>query len=315
MHPEAPHPPCRCGNFTSLGDLTHLEAPHPPRQCGYYPLRRDQYRAQGERSGRKWGTGHRVRKGEGERWVLRAPLPLLAPEGPIVAHLRRDLAHAVVGHVRHDNVPVKIHRHPVRLPEERPRPLPVPIPERSGRPRQRRYRPLRCDPTDAVVVRVAHDHVPVAIHGHPPRPVEHGHRRVPVAEARAPRRARQRGHRPTGRDHADAVVVHVGDDKVPVTVYYHLAGLVEAGVVAGGGVAVAARPGARQGGDSALGGDFSDAAVSLVGDEDVSLAVHRDAVGVVEARWLLKSATMTLPSRSTATSGPLNCASTRPPSR
>eukprot|EP00976_Prorocentrum_cordatum_P060060 1175743-Prorocentrum_minimum.AAC.4 len=36
----------------------------------------------GKSSGRKWGTGHRVRKGEGERWVLRAPLPSLAQEDP-----------------------------------------------------------------------------------------------------------------------------------------------------------------------------------------------------------------------------------------
>eukprot|EP00959_Pyramimonas_sp_CCMP1952_P112091 2344089-Pyramimonas_sp.AAC.1 len=38
--------------------------------------------ASGESSGRKRGTGHRVRKGEGERWVLRASLPLLAQEDP-----------------------------------------------------------------------------------------------------------------------------------------------------------------------------------------------------------------------------------------
>eukprot|EP00959_Pyramimonas_sp_CCMP1952_P331258 6936721-Pyramimonas_sp.AAC.1 len=31
---------------------------------------------------RKWGTGHRVRKAEGKRWVLSAPLPLLAQEDP-----------------------------------------------------------------------------------------------------------------------------------------------------------------------------------------------------------------------------------------
>eukprot|EP00976_Prorocentrum_cordatum_P068785 1179292-Prorocentrum_minimum.AAC.1 len=37
----------------------------------------------GESSGREWGTGPRVRKGEGERWVLSdAPLPLLAQEDP-----------------------------------------------------------------------------------------------------------------------------------------------------------------------------------------------------------------------------------------
>eukprot|EP00976_Prorocentrum_cordatum_P092322 1188886-Prorocentrum_minimum.AAC.6 len=39
-------------------------------------------RAQGESSGRKWGTGHRVRKGKGERRVSTAPLPLLAQEDP-----------------------------------------------------------------------------------------------------------------------------------------------------------------------------------------------------------------------------------------
>eukprot|EP00959_Pyramimonas_sp_CCMP1952_P259218 5419412-Pyramimonas_sp.AAC.1 len=37
----------------------------------------------GESSGRKWGTGRRVRKGEGERWVLRAHVPLLAQEDPV----------------------------------------------------------------------------------------------------------------------------------------------------------------------------------------------------------------------------------------
>eukprot|EP00959_Pyramimonas_sp_CCMP1952_P205233 4291851-Pyramimonas_sp.AAC.1 len=35
-----------------------------------------------ESSGRKWRTGHRVRKGDGERWVLSAPLPLLTQEDP-----------------------------------------------------------------------------------------------------------------------------------------------------------------------------------------------------------------------------------------
>eukprot|EP00976_Prorocentrum_cordatum_P039074 794779-Prorocentrum_minimum.AAC.5 len=39
-------------------------------------------RAQGESSGRKWGTGHRVRKGEGSLGLLSAPLPLLAQEDP-----------------------------------------------------------------------------------------------------------------------------------------------------------------------------------------------------------------------------------------
>eukprot|EP00959_Pyramimonas_sp_CCMP1952_P459028 9477592-Pyramimonas_sp.AAC.2 len=36
----------------------------------------------GESSGRKWGAGHRVRKGEGKLGVLSAPLPLLAQEDP-----------------------------------------------------------------------------------------------------------------------------------------------------------------------------------------------------------------------------------------
>eukprot|EP00959_Pyramimonas_sp_CCMP1952_P344727 7219836-Pyramimonas_sp.AAC.2 len=43
----------------------------------------DVSRAQGESSGRKWGTGHRVRrKGEGKLGVLSAPLLLLAQEDP-----------------------------------------------------------------------------------------------------------------------------------------------------------------------------------------------------------------------------------------
>eukprot|EP00976_Prorocentrum_cordatum_P042513 861759-Prorocentrum_minimum.AAC.2 len=33
---------------------------------------REGSRAKGERSGREWGTGLRVRKGEGERWVVSA---------------------------------------------------------------------------------------------------------------------------------------------------------------------------------------------------------------------------------------------------
>eukprot|EP00976_Prorocentrum_cordatum_P083484 1185271-Prorocentrum_minimum.AAC.1 len=39
-------------------------------------------RAKGERIGRKWGTGHRMREGEGKLGVLSASLPLLAQEDP-----------------------------------------------------------------------------------------------------------------------------------------------------------------------------------------------------------------------------------------
>eukprot|EP00976_Prorocentrum_cordatum_P066605 1178380-Prorocentrum_minimum.AAC.1 len=39
-------------------------------------------RAQEKSSGRKWGTGHRARKGEGKLGVLSAPLPFLAQEDP-----------------------------------------------------------------------------------------------------------------------------------------------------------------------------------------------------------------------------------------
>eukprot|EP00959_Pyramimonas_sp_CCMP1952_P060814 1270328-Pyramimonas_sp.AAC.1 len=44
---------------------------------------RDVSSSQGESSGRKWGTGHSVRTGEGERWVVCAALPLLAQEDPL----------------------------------------------------------------------------------------------------------------------------------------------------------------------------------------------------------------------------------------
>eukprot|EP00959_Pyramimonas_sp_CCMP1952_P052569 1099123-Pyramimonas_sp.AAC.2 len=44
--------------------------------------RHDVSRAQGEGSGRKWGTGHRVRIREVKLGVLSAPLPLLAQEDP-----------------------------------------------------------------------------------------------------------------------------------------------------------------------------------------------------------------------------------------
>ena len=50
---------------------------------GFYVLPNTQAVAEsGESSGRKWATGHRVRKGEGKLGVLRAPFPLLAQEDP-----------------------------------------------------------------------------------------------------------------------------------------------------------------------------------------------------------------------------------------
>eukprot|EP00976_Prorocentrum_cordatum_P097898 1191177-Prorocentrum_minimum.AAC.2 len=39
-------------------------------------------RAKGERSGRKWGAGHGLRKGEGKLGVLSASLPLWAQQDP-----------------------------------------------------------------------------------------------------------------------------------------------------------------------------------------------------------------------------------------
>eukprot|EP00976_Prorocentrum_cordatum_P080982 1184200-Prorocentrum_minimum.AAC.3 len=74
--PARPRPPLRrlVLELRRKVRLLHLRADNTDSYCQ-------------ESSGRKWGAEHRVRKGEGERWVLRAPLPLSAQEDPYTGGL------------------------------------------------------------------------------------------------------------------------------------------------------------------------------------------------------------------------------------
>eukprot|EP00976_Prorocentrum_cordatum_P117915 1196384-Prorocentrum_minimum.AAC.4 len=163
------------------------------------------------------------RVSQSHEWVGHIYLKLDANAGG--ARTRGGYA-GVVGGVRHHDVALPVHRHRARLVELRLLiGLRVVEAERAGGPRQRGHHPLRRggrkersehtnkydglvqqdallylrrDQADAVIGRVRHQHVAVAIHRHPGGGVELRRRPLPVAVPRYPR-PRQCGHHPLRR--------------------------------------------------------------------------------------------------------------------